>query len=350
MSRKTKIKEMKKRGSALITSTLLLAVISTASFAIARLALIETRSGEIAAGNIKAYYLAEGGIEEGLLRWRYNHNVSLFGSTKENKMIGKTELSASGAVRSKVSEANWNNSLNENDQIGLAIYNLVDQASLGNQSPEDLFNRFKVSSESAADQEFYQEYNASRPDLYVTKDNKLSFVIPPGQAQDIDLILRFHRLSTWGSNLASASADSTWATVSENLKIGVEIKLYRYQDNGQPELMKEAVFSPSNHLIDGAKSDGCESAACRLSVKSVFTSYAISDKTLITIKPLNANIIVGAYGVNQEDQTKKSFVDSVTHIESIGTANGRTRGLKTEISRSSGQVLGLYDYLLFQGN
>lgn len=59
-----------RRGSALIITMLIIAAISAAAFGIARIFLADVRVATSIEDSQKAFYAAEGGIEEGLLRYR----------------------------------------------------------------------------------------------------------------------------------------------------------------------------------------------------------------------------------------------------------------------------------------
>lgn len=64
-------------GSALIITMLIVAAISAAAFGLSRIFLVDVRIAGSAEDSLKAYYLAEAGIEEGLLRYRVDRNNEL---------------------------------------------------------------------------------------------------------------------------------------------------------------------------------------------------------------------------------------------------------------------------------
>jgi hypothetical protein len=355
-------KNRSKKGSALIISMLLLAVISTASFAIARLALIELKSGDLAVGNVKAYYLAEGGIEEGLLRWRYNHSADLIptttsalGSTESTKAWERTQITDSSLTRATATDSNFNSGADSSkDYMGLTVYDQVKTAVGGSLSEDDLYRDFKATTDPDPDP--ISDYIAKRPDLYVGKDNKLSFLIPKGGASDLSLVWQFHRIANWNSSTGQSDsiATATWQTMNSLSKFGVDVRLYKVNSSGADSLLKEKIFSPSGHEIVNSDTTACDSTspACSTGVpgiKAEFNETGISDDILVTLTPINANIVVGAFGTGPVTSSQ-TFVDSVTHIESVGTSGGRTRGLETAIDRASGQILGLYDFVLYQGS
>lgn len=349
---------MTKSGSALIISMLLLAVISTAGFGLARLALIELRGSEVEMANQKAYYLAEGGIEEGLLRWRYDHQVEVGSTSRQaDKRWEQVDFQSNYQV---VSSSQFNQpSYPDRDYQGLTIYNQVKSAS--GVIPEILPSLIKDNNHLATPDEssaFLTEYIKNRPDLLVNKDNKIIFQIPdkviPDIASDLKLIWRWHRIA----NPGSAVADQTWLSQNGDAKFGVEIRFYRTDLTGNDTLLKKAVFSPGQdglgHNIANSNNFGenicrVNDRVCEINLKTVLGEFANNDQIKVSLTPLNCNIILAAYGLNSSLSIGKEFTDSITHIESLGMSSGRIRGLKTAIDSNSGSVLGLFDYVVFQG-
>lgn len=345
-----------KKGSALITTIMLLAVISTASFAIARLALIELKSGEIKAANQKAYYLAEGGIEEGLLRWRYDHQAELAIGTstetasRESAKVWEQESFRDSAFDQALEVNNnlfMSNLISSKEYIGLTMYDKVERAVGNSMTADQLFRYFKTPIINLT------SYLANRPDLYVGKDDKINFMVPGSgnNADDIQLVWRWDKIA----NPGSATANQSWLSAAGASKFGIEIRLFEIDQDGlASNLLDKAVFSPSgSHNIANSNKFGAlqcnDEQACQISIKAAFHTFADTKPTLITISPLNANIVVGAFGMSSSGGSME-FADSISHIESIGVSGGRARGLETRINRQSGAILGLYDFVVFQGN
>lgn len=70
-----KINKDSRRGAALIIALALITFISSAAFSIGRLMISEIRATTGLEDSMVAYYAAEAGVEQGLLMWRYNHDV-----------------------------------------------------------------------------------------------------------------------------------------------------------------------------------------------------------------------------------------------------------------------------------
>lgn len=66
-----------RKGSALIITMLLVTVIATVSFAISALTISEFRKTANLQDSVAAYYVAEGGIEHGLLEYRFWHDAQI---------------------------------------------------------------------------------------------------------------------------------------------------------------------------------------------------------------------------------------------------------------------------------
>jgi len=66
-----------KSGSAMVITLLLLATVGSISFAIGRLFILDLTMSRIYDDSVVAYYAAESGVEEGLLRYRFNKNAEI---------------------------------------------------------------------------------------------------------------------------------------------------------------------------------------------------------------------------------------------------------------------------------
>jgi hypothetical protein len=64
----------RQRGSALVLSMLVVAAVSAAAFGISRIFLADVRMAASTESSLKSFYLAEAGVEEGLLRYRVDRN------------------------------------------------------------------------------------------------------------------------------------------------------------------------------------------------------------------------------------------------------------------------------------
>lgn len=84
-----KTSKLGSKGTALIITLLVITVISTIAFSVARLMIAEIRMTTGLEDSMGAYYAAEAGIEQGLLMWRYDHDVEL--PTKATASNGKPQ-------------------------------------------------------------------------------------------------------------------------------------------------------------------------------------------------------------------------------------------------------------------
>jgi len=332
---------MRKKGSALIISLLLMAVISTASFGIARMSFIEIESTSIDLANTKAYYLAEAGIEESLLRWRYQHDTELSNGSRENsKLWQKTDLVTASSSKLTVKNNLFIQNLDYSSEIiGSTIFNKVNK-SVGNgaDTAEDLVSLFNQNDFSES------TYLKDNEELKITKDNKQIFSVFKGNSATDDM--RF----IWRWQLIAKEGDATptlaWNKRAKN-KFGVEIRMFKKSSNGTEALLGKKIFSPDgDNKIENAETSYCVSTYCDLkNIKSLFATFGTSEETYFTVTPLNCNIVVGAFA----NTPNTEFTDSTTHIESVGVARGRAKGLEVKLDRNSGRVLGLYDFVIFKG-
>lgn len=433
-----------RRGSALIISILLMAVIATASFGIARWALIEISSGQIQQANIKAYYLAEAGIEEGLLRWRYNHQVETPVGSRQYTINNASDIDArkwqisnltSGNIEQATGSADLESLDQSQDHVALTIYNRVIAAVADTTDIRQDYSGIESYLGSSAN---VAAYKSARPDLYVKKDNKIIFglnddkIPQANRADDLDLTIRWDKVAAPGAGATSAN----WGSVQQQYgvlcpggaclqgdvdkngninisdatrilntvvstpgysmptnpfdiclydvnnsraidvgdataiqreiigltppittncvpKIGIEVRLYQKSDSAASgdKLLAKKVFSPVTNYIDGAEKIASSDQVVRITkIRSAISNTISGHPTYLTITPLGADIEIAAFGVSQNPWVRgKEFVDSVSHIESVGVSNGRTKGLEVKIDQNSGNVLGLFDYVLYQG-
>ena len=70
-----KMNQPSKIGSSLVLVVVVMAVIITAVFSASRLALVQFNQANRDEDNIFAYYAAKAGIEDGLIRFRYNRDA-----------------------------------------------------------------------------------------------------------------------------------------------------------------------------------------------------------------------------------------------------------------------------------
>jgi hypothetical protein len=65
------------QGSALVITILVIAVISAIGFSVSRLSISQLRQTTQLEDSTVAYYASESGVEQGLLMWKYNHDVEV---------------------------------------------------------------------------------------------------------------------------------------------------------------------------------------------------------------------------------------------------------------------------------
>lgn len=332
---------MTKKGSSLIIALLMLAVISTASFGIARFSMVEMSTSASQAVNTKAYYLAEAGIEESLLRWRYDHSAEIgTGSAEDSKVWERINLTDANLTSNMLNSGFTSDVTFDKDYIGSTIYNKVSQSvGLNVRNIDDLVSLFNLGTDAEIG-----AYVAARPDLEVTKDNKITFGFDQAAAY-LDVAWRWQAVAASGES----SAELDWDQKADN-NFGVEARLYVRKIGGDTLLAKK-LFSPKGGNNEILNSDsGCDTQQYCLitNIKSQMNSSAISGETYLTLTPIGANIVVGAFGHNASGAAE-NYIDSITHLESVGVTRGRYKGLQVKLDKNSGRILGLYDYVLFEG-
>lgn len=343
---------MARKGSSLIIALLMLAVISTASFGIARLAMVEMATSATEAINTKAYYLAEGGIEENLLRWRYDHSAVIGPDSTENSKVwervgwenGSTDINFEPAVADGDFKADIV-TFNKN-YIASTIYNKVSQ-SVGWTDPNvSTVDQLASAFDSASfDEDKYLNNNGiDRSDLKVTKDNKITFGFSD-ITTNMDIVWRWQKIA-----VGSSSTNKAWADRGTTSQFGVEARLYSKGVGGDTLLAKN-VFSPDTNKISKSDSCGIKQSCEIINIKAQMHQSAASSplgEIYLTLTPIGADIVVGAFGYDTSGAAA-NYIDSITHLESVGVTGGRYKGLQVKLDKNSGRILGLYDYVLFEG-
>lgn len=334
-----------RRGSALLTSILLVAIIATAAFGMARLAFLELDNGRITMANAKAYYLAEGGLEEALLRYRYDPQTTTTNGTtlishQANKLWQRTTLDPSSKSfregESVVEDIN-----NTESNVATTIYNRVSKV-----APTDL-NRDQIAIKLGEfnPDAFLADFLEERPDLHIQKDNKIIMAFPGDGStiSDLDLIWRWDKLGR-------ENADTDWSPSGYQYTYGVEIRLYQKDPTGGENLLKKRIYSLKDYEISNANTTKCSGRSCEvlgLLTNLGQTALPLNKETYLSITPLGASIYFTAFP--RKNSAPAEIIDSVSHLESIGMIDGRMRALSLSIDRTSGRVLNLYDYVIYQG-
>lgn len=321
---------MKRKGSAIIIAFFLMAAISGVTFSIARLFYLDTSASDIYENSTIAYYTAESGVEESLLRYRFDRQSE----------VGTADL---------VSRNNLNDLsvslVNPNEEILLPMDSLT--------SVFDLRMSYKAS--------FYGDERA-QPSLTALDLNDLAsseygdeYFVPRDESVKIDITdavdnsgddIRFMTIMQKYYDTAGFNRDNSF----------IEAKIVG-TTTGSSEVEEKKVlvtdtFSRPNFStlsvvrMDPNPGHGVDFYYKYNLVNSIIGSVALNTtdyRVLLYLKPIGCDIIIGIDpGVNNQ------IAAPFTTIKSTGYYGGVSRTLEAKIDRQSGTVYDLFDFVTYQ--
>ena len=311
----------KPRGFALLLTLVVVSVIGVVAFGVGRLTLTEFRQTIRFQDSQDALQAAEAGIEDGLVRYRYDRNTEVPESkTSDPYGCGDSTETTQSTVR-------------------------VLRVDLDAKTPS---------------------YNCVDP----TKTNDISTIIDP--THHIYDLKVYYKGDSLGS-LTSAQSETGLTNCTVGASSGIEVKKDEkvvMSDLPQsdtilvkaPNTSASLMLNTNNYyfLIEYLSTDGLSPTKILYNPGSGNQSKDYMDLTggltglhvpisistsSMSLKPLEGNICLSA---KSEDSTIK--IDfGFTFIQSTGYFNGVKRSLTSILNRSSGGTSGAYDYVLFSG-
>lgn len=353
----------------------MVSAIGAIGFSMGRLLFLESVTTGIYESSISAYYAAESGIEEGLLRYRYNANSELpftswtldedevFRSNLTNNSDSTTITpSTLGPGISAV-----NGLANNSDQIydlRMGFIGTNGDPFYGNGSGDnDLDKNDLIGS----------NYASSGSPFYVPKDESLKIDLSPLTANSllptITLFANFFGLTSGASSV-------------EKCKTSFEIKFLTKNSAGITREDKALLTYhptcsttlniPANSMLSGIDPDfslrsGTEYKLYfkKTNLGDIFTLLGSpvpnsQDNVELYIKPLTHDATIGLASsgcdINPPAPTTCTSKTSnvvmagpYTSVQSTGYYGGVTRKLTADIDRRSGTVYDLFDYVIYKG-
>lgn len=313
----------KARGSALIIAFLLVAAVGGSALLIGRLFLIDQSLMESYENAAVAYYAAESGLEEAMLRYRYDRNTDL---PTNQSLVLRTNLTQNDA-RNVLATDNFN--LNSTDKR----YDLkmgYRSAFYGNDVNQDrLLSSLDLRDVKYKDDKDYvivrdEAIKLEMKDTLRLNDNDATFYVKP---------------------LALYSADKQKAFIEAKLTGKRGGKLYEYKkalifttvDGRDPTVFPKTEDIFSMRIQDGIYSVNYLKKAI---AGSDFLFNENEDLTLF-LKPVNVSVAIGIVPNNS------NIVLPYTTVKSTGYFGNSTRTLSLKIDRQSGTVYDLFDYVIY---
>ena len=337
---------MQKRGSAIIIAMLLISAVGTIAFTFSRSLFVEMANANLYENGTVAYYAAESGVEEGLLRFRLDRNSELPYGTNGVPTAQDQIIRSNLSDETVASDLTGGTALKDNDGIDSAsqVYDL------------------RISSKDSLIG-IPTENDANRSDLsnfVATKDNE-QYVIKRDESKKFDLSnilassdvnLSFKALTS-DVTLSSPLNEKKCALLEISL-IGTDISGSKTEQkktvfySGYPSCNYSSVFSKdqlSKEYIQQYSLDGAGVAQIK-NLKSILWPTVLLSESTLVIKPIGSDI---AFSIERKNSASDPLIyGPLTKISSTGYYGDAARRLEVSIDRQSGTLYDLFDYVIYK--
>ena len=322
---------MRSRGSAIIIAFFLMAAISGVTFAIARLFYLDTSAADIYENSTVAYYAAESGVEEGLLRYRFDRQSEV-------------------PVPANPSD----NMVNRNDLNGLRVYPLINPTDSLSSTVTDPNTKSIFDLRMSYKASFYGNAAAAEPkDVLDGKDLKSvnygdEYLVPRDESVKIDIT------DTVGSN-----TDATFMVIMQNyyndrgfdkdtafIEARVVGTVGSLEREDKKILVTKVTADPSMVLMQsdpGWVGYYDKEGFIRSITGSVDFTRSQTQRVFLYLRPIGCDIIIGI-----APSAGNSISAPYTTVKSTGYYGGISRTLEAKIDRQSGTVYDLFDFVTYQ--
>lgn len=354
----------KRKGSALIIAIMLIAAIGAIAFGIGKLLFLEVGNQQIYENGSIAYYAAESGIEEGLLRYRYNQNSEVpftdwtLGDTKAFGSNLSTNTAQTGSSNAGVSLVSGISNTQQSYDLRIGYLGTDDNPWYGhltgtNTSLSDL--DLKDASYSTGN---YSVLDIQKDDS--VKIDLTGLVLNTGDALKLMIRYKGADLSGANNNYCNALMETTFTYDPTD---GSGVKQYKSLLNVNPSSCSSVngininKMLSANTALSMSPSSGYYYTVVDNIVSSVFNEAHVvipasdSGSLTLALKPLNYSASIGL--MKTKCATAGACTDSVdviagpfTTIQSTGYYGGVTRKLVANIDRQSGTLYDLFDYVI----
>lgn len=300
------MKKKEQKGTALLMTVLLAGVISSLAFGLTKITLNEFFVGTKVEESTEAYYSAEAGVEDALMRYKFHDKNTLEmpgNATKESNRVIRVYINRNRGG-GKVASVNAGSipSLGENDYV----YDL------------------KV---------WYKEDCYTKPCEYLIKKDESALF-------DVSDILSGNLRVTWrvpSSNSGNRDEAKLWYRIYDP-RNGISINDPRGLDRDFFTYL--AYFNESQNPARNVP----ELNPFVLPLGSVKSISLLGGQT-IKFKAFGADIRL----ILQTISPDESLGGPVTHIESTGYYGGTARKLEVAVDRDTKSVIDVFDYVIYSG-
>lgn len=354
-----------KRGSALIVAMFLMVAIGGVAFGVGRLFFLESQLSNVYENSTIAYYIAESGLEEGLLRYRYDKNLEYpvnVSSNPNNVYVNNLSMGTvnSGSGNSDIGLDKISVSSNPSDMVfttNLTYRALYFGTDINNSNYIDKFDLKDEINPGKYD----SVYTIPKDEVYkidITDIVKNSY--GTDGASDFNIYLKFKNLSSAEgcslrdtlietkivgktnlglSELKTALITPLYKTTHSN--IADDIELVGPVDTSQSELegLAENIYELDNFIA-------------QLKLKTSFHTFDSSgDKFELYLNPRYCAVTVGIQPAYPIGSTPKPQISAPWNtVKSTAYFGGIARTLQAKIDRQAGTIYDLYDYVIYDVN
>lgn len=317
---------MRDRGSAIIIAFFLMAAISGITFAIARLFYLDTSASDIYENSSIAYYAAESGVEEGLLRYRFDR---------------QSEVGTADAV----------NRTNLNDRTVSSVAPNTSLSSITDANKKSIFD-LRMSYKAS----FYGNEKAALSDIVLdgrdlaSADYGDEYLVPRDESVKIDIT------DAIGADVKLFVLMQNFADqfTGDKDKSFIEARVVGTSGGEQVEEKRALVTNTSttgfsSAVIQMQPSPGCGSNCYEKEnlITWIFGSGTFdtqnNQRVFLYLKPIGCDIIIGL-----APSTGSYISAPYTLVKSTGYYGGISRTLEAKIDRQSGTVYDLFDFVTYQ--
>lgn len=305
----------KEQGSALLIVMVVVSVVATLSLTIIQLTLMSSRSVLLTEDGINAQIVAMAGIEDGLLRWKFNRNAE---APQKNPQNDCTDYPHDGSDK-------------------------FDRIILGADSDEGSNSKQCISQDRNPPSSSQMAY-----------DIKMYHRLPPGTVEcvgtvpshifgedvacmNLDVALERDRTAEYTlEGLTSSNLMLYWKLdpILSPENIVLEVISLR-DERGDTVVSSKANYALSNNPSNNLTCDA--SRECR-------ASFNIDNGDILRIKPFGADLI---YYAIEAGAAGDSLDTRFTTMDVTGYYGGVQRRLTLKLDRLTGQALPIYDFALF---
>lgn len=334
--RKTRSKLKKRKGAALVVAILLSAIIGSAAIGVTAIAFRQVNIAETYNNGTAAYYAAESGLEEGLLRNKYNKDVEIPEVIDTNhiytpdpaKLLSRPayayrDYMSEPTIMKKPSTDKTGVPLGDTATDREQVYDLqtyYKQSFVGDDiaNPKGIIDGADL---AATTNNAYQ----------IIKDNSKAFTINSGQTNDVNLFWKW--ISPACGALEVKIKDSTG---------NEHTSLFQDQSSGCTKITNAQ--SAANFTAPGGFVGAYNIAA----IKTNMNISALTAVTM-TLKPVGGSNNGIYFGFTEGPVGHRNSSGLATTIQSIGYFAGNSRQITAKIDRQTGTILDIFNYVIYKG-